>query len=208
MQTKTAVCVLLIAEGLGQETLWGQTRPRPAVRTQVVRANVTATSASATRASAPAKTKKNKPQPATSRTLLALNRTQPPARSTSNASNVAPSYLLRSPAPQDTAAGLHMHRLLPYYTWEKTPFNTQVRVPLADFWDGRIQVACFHQRTRGAEFYSAVPRSEMASIALPSNVVTPAQRSYESYGGGVWFRLGRNREAQTAARQTSGAPVR
>lgn len=145
MQTKTAVCVLLLAGGLSQETVWSQAKRRPSVRLELAHAAV----------SRPLPAAPEKPRPASTAT-------------------VAPSYILRTPAPAPAAEGLRVHRLVPLYTWERTPFSRQVRVPVADLWDGRLQLACFHQRTRNAHLNAAIPTHSRAA-----------------YGVGVWFRIDR-----------------
>lgn len=192
MRTTTAVCVLLLAEGLSSETAWAQTRPRTPFRLEAAHASV------------------NKPASKLSPARPSVGKPSRVAARTARPAKVTPSYLLRTPAPDDPAADLRIRRLLPSYTRERTAFTTQSRVPVAEFWDGRVQLACFHQRTRGANFYSAVPRSDMPSVALPANAMTPGPRGHESYGGGVWLRLGRSRTAPTAAArpgQSSAPPV-
>lgn len=76
---------------------------------------------------------------------------------------------------------------------QRNAFVSRVRLPLVSLWNGRVQVAAMHQRLRNVNEHSAVLVPDAASslrVAQPGVLTT---RSRNSYGGGIWFHLGRRR---------------
>lgn len=78
---------------------------------------------------------------------------------------------------------------------QRTAFLSQVRVPVASFWNGRVQFAGVHQRVREVTSHSAVAVADPAASLGRARfgVLTPHRRA--TIGGGIWLQIGRPREA-------------
>lgn len=76
---------------------------------------------------------------------------------------------------------------------QRTAFVQQFRVPVAHFWNGRVEVACLHQRLRQINTHAAVvvPDAASSSRLTGLGVIPPHRRT--SFGGGIWLRLDRPR---------------
>ncbi|GEM_PF-6480501 len=76
---------------------------------------------------------------------------------------------------------------------QKTPFVKQTRLPLVQLWDGRIEIACVHQRLRDVHSHSAVVAADQAALLRPDRIPYLQPESRASYGGGIWLTFGRPR---------------
>ncbi len=79
----------------------------------------------------------------------------------------------------------HSQRLPALYQ-EDTPFATQVRMPLADLWGGRLQFDGFYREISADSVIRGVPQSSGVWRATPGSL---AQRSATSYGLRLSFRM-------------------
>jgi hypothetical protein len=73
---------------------------------------------------------------------------------------------------------------------ERSAFLVQTRVPLVRFWNGRVEVACVHQRLRSVHTHSAVAVADGPALMSRGNAGQIPARSRSSIGGGIWLRWG------------------
>lgn len=74
---------------------------------------------------------------------------------------------------------------------EKTPFSAQTRLPVADFWGGRVQLACVRQRYNYRAMHAANQQStryQMSGLEAPG---LARGRSRTNYGVTLSFHFGR-----------------
>ncbi len=75
---------------------------------------------------------------------------------------------------------------LPAVYQEDTPFSSQVRMPVADLWRGRLQFDGFYREISAESVTRGLPQSSGVWWATPGSL---AQRSATSYGIRLSFRM-------------------
>jgi len=72
---------------------------------------------------------------------------------------------------------------------QRTAFLNQIRLPLASFWNGRVQVVCLHQRVRPVHTHTAVVVPDAASSLRVQSAGTIPGRNAASWSGGIWLQI-------------------
>jgi len=67
---------------------------------------------------------------------------------------------------------------LPAFYEEDTPFSSQVRVPLTDLWNGRLQFDAFYQELVTSGIFHGMDQSGNPWGITPGTVATPSNISY------------------------------
>ena len=76
--------------------------------------------------------------------------------------------------------------VLPTLYQEDTPFSTQVRMPVAGLWGGRLQFDGFYREISADSVFRGLPQSSGVWWATPGSL---AQRFATSYGIHLSFRM-------------------
>ncbi len=87
--------------------------------------------------------------------------------------------------------GLRQVSFLPATERNRTPFQSQVRMPIHQFFGGRVELACLHTRSRHVDVHSAVPRSQLGYRLHSPYSASLAPRTRASVSLGLWFTLSR-----------------
>lgn len=78
---------------------------------------------------------------------------------------------------------------LPAFEKQRTPFQSQVRLPIREFFGGRVELACVHSKSRHVSVHSAVPRSAQSYRLHSPYAASLAPRTRASLTLGLWFRM-------------------
>lgn len=76
---------------------------------------------------------------------------------------------------------------------ERNAFVSQVRIPIASLFGGRLQLAALHQRLRAVNQHSGVLLADASAPLRAQPGGLNAVRTRASWGGGIWFQIGRPR---------------
>jgi len=77
-------------------------------------------------------------------------------------------------------------RCFPALYQEDTPFSTQVRMPIADLWRGRLQLDAFYREISADSVFRGLPQSSSIWWTAPGSLML---RPAASYGIHLSFRM-------------------